>query len=89
VLRAIVASTDAGVYVPAALTGQRTSWHVLSERPEFPGSLRDGRDGRRRFWRVIEGLRQMRLIDEATIRRTNRHQTLTLVATTEGRAECA
>ena len=88
ILRALVASTDAGLYVPAAMTGPRTAWHVLSERAEFPAALRAS-DGaaRRRFWRAIEALRQMRHVDEVIIRRSNRHQTVTLAPTPEGRAD--
>lgn len=93
VLRSLIASTDAGVYVPSATTGRRTAWHVLSERPEFPANMRDedgeGKENRRRFWRVIETLRRMQLISEGVIRRTNRHETATLNPTDKGRAECA
>jgi RecA-family ATPase len=75
--------------IPAATTGQRTAWHVLSARPELPQSLRDGRTGRRKFWAHIEALRQMHIIREASYRRSNRHILATLELSTEGRAECA
>jgi RecA-family ATPase len=75
--------------IPAATTGQRTAWHVLSARSELPQSLRDGRDGRRKFWAHIEALRQMKIISEGSYRRSNRHVLATLELSTERRAECA
>jgi RecA-family ATPase len=59
--------------VPAATTGQRTAYHVLSARAEFPDSLRSGAAGRRTFWRQIEALRAMSLIREESIRRGDGH----------------
>jgi hypothetical protein len=76
----------AGDGVPAATTGRRTAYHVLEARSEFPASLRHEV---RRFWRRIEELRQMRYIEESSIRRANRHQTVTLVLTSEGLRQCA
>ncbi|MDZ4778259.1 MAG: AAA family ATPase [Alphaproteobacteria bacterium] len=75
--------------VPAAMTGPRTALHVLTARPEFPAALRAGRPAARRFWRHVEELRQMRAIEESSIRRTNRHLTACLAITDEGRRECA
>jgi RecA-family ATPase len=83
ILAALQASVDP---VPAAATGQRTAWHVLSARPELPASLRDGREGKRRFWRLIEQMRQMGTIREASIRRSNRHNLATLEAADIGSA---
>lgn len=74
--------------IPAATTGQRTAWHVLSARPELHASLRDGRDGRRRFWAHIEALRAMQIIEEVSIRRTDRHYVRVLTLVTEGRGQC-
>jgi RecA-family ATPase len=85
ILRAFASVDDP---VPAATTGQRTAWHVLSARPDFPDRMRNGRDGRRRFWRVIEDARAMRLIEEVSIRRADRHFIATLVLTDEGRRAC-
>ena len=46
ILSAIGASIQAGVLVPAAVSGKRTSYHVLSVRPEFPATLKgDKMDG--------------------------------------------
>ncbi len=82
-LLAVLASAAAADYVPAATTGRRTAFHVLSVRPGFPGSITSDKSGRRRFWRLVEQLRSMRLIEESSIRRRNRHATAILVPTTE------
>jgi hypothetical protein len=89
IVAAIKACTAAGVDVPAATSGRRTAFNVLSVRPEFPESLRNSGSGSRVFWLRIEELRQMRLIREESIRRKNRHYRDVFVASTEGRAECA
>jgi len=75
--------------VPAAASGQRTAFHVLSARPEFPHSLRDGAAGRRRFWRHIEALRQFGSVEVVAYRRKNRHVAEGLALTTEGKRQCA
>lgn len=84
-LRACVASGD---YCPAATTGPRTAWHVLSARKGVPDTLRD-RAGKRRFWRHIEALRSMREIREGSIRRKDRKSTATLEPVGPGNAEPA
>jgi hypothetical protein len=90
ILRALLACATAGISVPAAMQGPRTAYFVLSERPEFPESLRGGtRPKTRRFARHVEALRQSRFITESSIRRSNRHLLATLDVTPEGRAECA
>lgn len=90
ILRAIVASTDAGVHVPAAMQGPRTAYAVLTHRDEFPESLKgDQRLKKRRFARHLEALRHIRHIADSTIRRGNRHLTPVIEPTTEGRAACA
>jgi hypothetical protein len=73
------------IVVPAATQGRRTALNVLSQRPEFPPSLRTGKG---RFWTQIEALRQLRLIDEREYRRADRHYGAQLVLTTEGRGQC-
>lgn len=89
VLRALVASTDAGVPVPAAMQGPRTAYLVLSQQNEFPESLRGGAKPKtRRFAWHIEALRQIRHVTEGSYRRSNRHIVATLEPTSEGRAEC-
>lgn len=75
--------------VPAAASGNRTAYHVLSSRPELPDSLRAGVAGRRRFWRHIEALRQMGHLEEAEYRRKNRKRGLGFALTTEGMRQCA
>ena len=90
IVRAIVASSAAGVPVPAAMQGQRTAYLTLTQRPEFPDTLRGGeRPKTRRFARHIEALRQIQHVIESSIRRSNRHLLATLDVTPEGRAEYA
>jgi RecA-family ATPase len=72
ILAALRASIAAGVLVPTSTSGQRTAYHVLSARPEFPGNL-SGAAGRRRFWGHLEALRQMRAVEDSPYRRSNRH----------------
>jgi len=78
-----------GVIVPTAMTGPRTAYQVLSLRTEFPESLRGGSAAKRKFWRHIEALRQMRAIVEEAYRRNNRHTASHFVITQEGCALCA
>jgi archaellum biogenesis ATPase FlaH len=78
VMRALAAASDP---VPAAQSGQRTAFHVLSVRPEFPASLLAGNAARRRFWRHLEALRAMGKIEERAIRRADRHLVRVLAAT--------
>ncbi len=77
------------IVVPGAMTGQRTALHVLSQRPEFPPSLRAGKAAKRRFWRHIEAMRQMHVVEETSYRRTNRHVAAQIVLTAEGVRQCA
>lgn len=89
ILAVLAGCAKADIIVPTATTGQRTAYHVLCARPEFPASLRDGAPGRRRFWAQIEALRQMRHIEDASYRRANRHLGEQIVITTEGMRQCA
>lgn len=84
-LRACVASGD---YCPAAHTGRRTAWHVLSARKGFPDTLGGG-SGRQRFWRHIESLRSMGEIREGSTRRGDYHRTVTLEPVEPGNIEPA
>jgi len=88
ILAALAGCADAAppIIVPTATRGERTAFHVLSNRPEFPDSLKRST---RRFWACIEQLRQLHLIDEQENRRSNRKRTWHFVVTTEGRASCA
>jgi RecA-family ATPase len=88
ILLAMKACTDAGTYVPAATTGPRTAFHVLSVQSVFADSMRSGRASVRRFWREIEHLRSIRHIEDSSIRRADRKHTATLVLTTEGMRSC-
>jgi len=60
-------------YVPAASSGQRTAYHVLSAQPNFPDSLRSGMTSRKRFWRHIEALRGIgNVIEDSITRKSDR-----------------
>jgi AAA domain len=84
--RALKAVMAVGDYVPAAMTGPRTAFHVVSSRTEFPETLRSGRA---RFWRHIESLRAMRHVEESSItRETDRHAVRTLVLSQDGLRAC-
>jgi RecA-family ATPase len=84
VLKALAASPA----TPAATTGRRTAYHVLSARPEFPKSLRGGKPEIKRFWAHIEALRAIGYIREGSIRRSDRHYVTTLELTPEGLRAC-
>lgn len=90
ILRALKACADMGVTVPASMQGPRTAYLVLSQRPDFPASLR-GRERAKtaRFRAHIESLRQLRHVEERSIRRTNRHLAETFALTPEGLRQCA
>lgn len=62
VIQALEGSILAGVRCPAAISGRRTSYHVLSARPEFPQSLMGGKANVARFNRLIEILRQEQIV---------------------------
>lgn len=83
ILAAFRACAKDSAYVPAALTGPRTAYHVLLARPEFPKSLRSGKESRVRFWRQIEQLRAMGAILETSIARSDRHRVPVLTLPTE------
>ena len=85
ILAALSGCESASIIVPAAMTGQRTAFHVLSQRPEMPDSLRQGTPAKRRFWRQIEALRQMGFVEEASYRRKCGHLGAQFSLTTEGK----
>lgn len=89
VLKALIGCAASSITVPSATTGRRTAYHVLCERPEFPTSLKGGKAALRRFWRHIERLRQMKLIEEREHRRTNRHSTAVLVPSEKASADAS
>ncbi|ABK99737.1 AAA family ATPase [Pelobacter propionicus] len=68
-------------HIPAASSGPRTAFHVLSVQPNFPSSLRAGKAEKKRFWRHMEELRAMGFIEESTITRSDRHKMRVLVPT--------
>ena len=80
------AAANPPIIVPTASRGERTAFHVLSKRPEFPDSLRRAT---KRFWSCIEELRQLHQIDEDEYRRSYRKKAGQFVLTLAGRATCA
>ena len=73
IVAAIKSCADNGIVIPVAMQGPRTAFHVLCQRPEFPDSLRNGTQAKRRFLRHLEWLRQSHEIEECEYRRSNRH----------------
>lgn len=71
------------VPVPTAASGARTTFHVLSARPEFPLSLKS-KTGKKRFGGHIEALVQMGAIAEETVTTASRHKMGIYVSTGEG-----
>ncbi|WP_224982724.1 AAA family ATPase [Geomonas agri] len=71
IMAALIAATGP---VPAATSGQRTAYHVLSVQDEFPQSLLGGNTERKRFWKHVERLRAMGEITEDYITRADRHK---------------
>jgi hypothetical protein len=87
ILRALqgCAAATPPISVPTATRGDRTAYHVLSNRPEFPDSLKKTK----RFWARIEQLRQLHHIEEQESRRSSRKPTWHFVLTAKGCARCA
>ena len=77
------ASADPVMIVPAATTGKRTAYHVLSVRQEFPETLLGGKPESRRFWRHIEILRGMGAVNVEAHRMPDRHYINHLVIPSE------
>lgn len=76
--RACAAATPP-ISVPAATTGPRTAYHVLSVQKNFPDSLRKKKQDSKRFRRLIEEMRAMGIVREDSIRRaSDRHYTVCL-----------
>jgi len=75
-------------YVPAAMQGPRTCYHVLSATESFPETLKS-RPGQKRFRRHIEQLRRSQTLRESSIRRANRHPTNTLTLSPANPEGCA
>lgn len=88
ILLALRACAQSGIAVPAATTGRRTAYHVLTAQAVCSNSLRSGKAGVRRFWREIETLRAMGHVRDDSIRRADRHYTTALVLTPEGLRAC-
>ncbi|MEQ8827309.1 MAG: hypothetical protein RIC82_05980, partial [Parvibaculum sp.] len=79
VLDALAAVAERGDYCPAANTGPRTAFHVLSASGKLHPKLVSGSAARRRFWRHVENLRASGEIEEGSIRREgDRHSVRTL-----------
>lgn len=89
ILRALAGCATDAIVVPDATQGRRTTLNVLALRPEFPESLRRGTGAKRRFWRHIEQLRQLRHIEEREYERKHRKRGIEIAITTEGKRQCA
>lgn len=70
--------------VPAARSGGRTAYHVLFAAEGFPKSLKDA-PGRRRFWKLIEGLIHSGAVIVGSHKKLNRHVIETLELAPAGR----
>lgn len=80
VIRALEGSILAGVRCPSATSGPRTSYHVLSIRPEFPESLTGGsKPLKARFNRIILELMQEKIVTTELVRTPGRKTSETLV----------
>lgn len=82
IVAALRACAEKGIHVPAAATGSRTAAHVLVHQAAFPEALRDIKQAtvRRRFWRLLEGLRASGEVSEGKHRRPDGKTTVTLLA---------
>lgn len=78
ILAALRSCAAASVLVPAATTGQRTAYHVLQGRQEFPETMKTKADVRR-FWRHIEALRHDQAVREETHIRGDRKKVQHLI----------
>ena len=82
IIQAFHGCAQANIYVPAATTGRRTAYHVLSVQKAFPKTLgtpsKNTKKQRDVFWRHMEVLRRMEMVCEASIRRSDGHRTVTL-----------
>jgi RecA-family ATPase len=78
----------AGIDVPAATTGPRTAFHVLSSQPIFPETLKDSKPCRARFWRHVEKLRAARCLEERSMTSKFRNKTAAIYLTDKGMREC-
>lgn len=75
ILAALRGCCDAKIIVPTAATGNRTAFHVLASRPEFPAQMEiDGKAGTRRFWRVMQLMLGSGEILEQPYRRGDGHK---------------
>ena len=88
ILLALAACEAENIVVPAAMSGPRTLHSVLSIRSEFPASLKNGRDGRKRFAAHVERMRQEKLVEVVEYRDSHRHPAIKFVLTEAGRIAC-
>lgn len=85
----LLAIKNCTVPIPATYMGPRTAFSVLSQTPNFPKSLGPESDSKRRFWRIIERLRQYTYVEDTEYRRSQGHKGLRITLTTEGERRCA
>lgn len=83
ILQAMAACQREGNSVPAAMTGPRTAFHVLSATKFLPKSLSS-----RKFRERLEELRSMGKIQEGSTQRTSRHPVATLELKSAAFLEC-
>lgn len=73
VLAVIRAAVEAGLTLPVARTGQRTTWHALSEMREMPEELRSKRPGKARVEAALTALERAGEIVREEYRTASRH----------------
>jgi len=90
ILAAMRECAAAGLAVPSATSGRRTTYHVLSSQPSFPAALRgDSRVVHGKFWGHVEALRQSSTVRESSIRAAHRKWVGVLTIATEEVRQCA
>lgn len=88
ILLTMLACHQSSIAVPAATTGQRTAFHVLSAQKNWPQNVGRGRSQTRQFWRQIEEMRASALIADNEIRRKDRHYVACISLTEQGMRAC-
>lgn len=72
VLEVMRVGIQAGLVVPTARTGQRTTWHALCELPELPAHLRERKRGKDRLAAALTALERAGSIHRETYRTVDR-----------------
>ena len=82
IVEAMKACAAGNIAVPAATTGNRTAYHVLSAQPTFPDTLQ-GKPNVRRFWSHVERLRAMGTVNDESQRQKDGHNKVRLALSSE------